>query len=75
MKTLNITIINQMMNNFFGGGESEALNIARALRKKGIISDLLSEKHTRKQPPFRKKYYHLVFNLFFFLIPPGFLMI
>lgn len=34
MRVLNITIISQKMSNFFGGAESEALNIAQALRKR-----------------------------------------
>jgi glycosyltransferase involved in cell wall biosynthesis len=35
MKTLNITIINQKMGFFWGGGENFTLNIAQDLRKKG----------------------------------------
>ena len=55
MKALNITIINQMMSNFFGGGESEALNIARALRKRGHNIRFIIGKTYKKTTPLPKE--------------------
>jgi hypothetical protein len=51
MKTLNITIINQMMGIFFGGEENVALSIAQTLRKKGHNVRLIIGKTYKKITP------------------------
>ena len=51
MKTLNITIINQMMGIFFGGEENVALNIAQTLRKKGHTVRFIIGKTRKKVTP------------------------
>jgi glycosyltransferase involved in cell wall biosynthesis len=51
MKTLNITIINQMMGIFFGGEENVALNIAQTLRKRGHNVRLIIGKTYKKITP------------------------
>jgi glycosyltransferase involved in cell wall biosynthesis len=51
MKTLNITIISQMMGIFFGGEESVALSIAQTLRKRGHNLRLIIGKTYKKITP------------------------
>lgn len=51
MKTLNITIINQMMGIFFGGEENFALNVAQILRKRGHNIKLIIGKTYKKITP------------------------
>jgi glycosyltransferase involved in cell wall biosynthesis len=55
MKTLNITIISRMMGIFFGGGESEALNIAQAIRKRGHNVRFIIGKTHKKMTPLPKE--------------------
>jgi hypothetical protein len=55
MKRLNITIISRMMGIFFGGGESEALNIAKALRKRGHNVRFIIGKTHKKITPLPKE--------------------
>lgn len=51
MKTLNITIINRRMNISFGGEQNEALNIAKALRKRGHnIRFIIGKTHKKITP-------------------------
>ena len=51
MKTLNITIISQMMGILFGGEENVALNIAQALRKRGhTVSFIIGKTHRKVTP-------------------------
>jgi glycosyltransferase involved in cell wall biosynthesis len=67
MKTLNITIINQMMNISFGGGQNETLNIAQALRKKGHNVRFIIGKTHRKATPLPKEV--LTFDVQFVFFP------
>lgn len=67
MKTLNITIISRMMGIFFGGGESEALNIAQALRKRGHNVRFIIGKTHKKITPLPKEV--LTFDVEFVFFP------
>ena len=67
MKTLNITIISRMMSIFFGGGESEALNIAKALRKRGHNVRFIIGKTHKKITPLPKEV--LTFDVQFVFFP------
>ena len=67
MKTLNITIINQMMGVFFGGEESVALNVAQILRKRGHNIKLIIGKTYKKITPLPKEV--LTFNVRFVFSP------
>jgi len=55
MKTLNITIINQRMGFFWGGGENFNLNIAQALRKKEHSIRFIIGKTHKKITPLPKE--------------------
>jgi glycosyltransferase involved in cell wall biosynthesis len=67
MKTLNITIISRMMGVFFGGGESGALNIAKALRKRGHNVRFIIGKTYKKITPLPKEV--LTFDVQFVFFP------
>lgn len=67
MKTLNITIISQMMGILFGGEENVALNIAQALRKKGHTVSFIIGKTYRKVTPLPKEV--LTFDVQFVFFP------
>jgi len=67
MKTLNITIISRMMGIFFGGGESEALNIAKILRKRGHNVRFIIGKTHKKITPLPKEV--LTFDVQFVFFP------
>lgn len=55
MKTLNITIINQIMGFFWGGGENFTLNIAQAIRKRGHSVRFIIGKTHKKITPLPKE--------------------
>ncbi len=55
MKTLNITIINQIMGFFWGGGENFTLNIAQAIRKRGHNVRFIIGKTHKKITPLPKE--------------------
>lgn len=67
MKTLNITIISQMMGILFGGEENVALNIAQALRKKGHTVRFIIGKTHRKVTPLSEEV--LTFDIQFVFSP------
>jgi len=55
MKTLNITIINQVMGIYYGGGENFTVNIAKALKKRGHNIKLIIGKSSKKITPLPKE--------------------
>ena len=67
MKTLNITIINRMMNISFGGEQNEALNIAQALRKRGHNVRFIIGKTHKKVTPLLEEV--LKFDVQFVFLP------
>jgi len=67
MKTLNITIISQMMGIFFGGEENVALNIAQTLRKRGHNVRLIIGKTYKKITPLPEEI--LTFDVQFIFSP------
>ncbi len=67
MKKINITIINQFMGFFYGGGENYTLNISKALRKRGHNVRLIIGKTYKRITPFPEEI--LTFDVQFVFFP------